>query len=102
MIAVLADQYVREQRGRRQAASDQPFRCGGLHHLVAGPAGVFRTRGAQDAKLRRDPIQHLADALANQMESTAAAAADPAVHIEQNVFSWQMIGQRTTSRRLLE
>ncbi len=32
------------------------------------------------------------------MKSTATAAADPVLHVEQNVFAWQT-GQRTTSRR---
>ncbi len=86
MIAVFADQHVREQRRRRKTASDQSLWRAGLHHLVAGAAGVFRTGRTQDAKLRRDPIQHLADALADQMESTATAAADPVLYVKQNVF----------------
>jgi hypothetical protein len=99
MIAVFADQHVREQRRRRQTASDQSLGRAGLHHLAAGAAGVFRAGGAHDTKLRWDPIQHLADALTNQMESAATAATDPVLYVEQNVFAWQMIGQRPASRR---
>ncbi|MGY4303362.1 hypothetical protein ACVIJ6_000605 [Bradyrhizobium sp. USDA 4369] len=58
-----------------------------------------RSGSAHDAKLRRDPIQHLADALADQMESSATAATNPVLHVRQDVFAWQMIGQRTISRR---
>jgi hypothetical protein len=99
VIAVFADQHVREQRGRRQTASDQPLRRAGLHNLVTDSAGVFGPGRAHDAKLSWYPIQHLADALTDQMESTATAAADPVLYVKQNVFAWQMIGQLTTSRR---
>jgi hypothetical protein len=77
VIAVFADQHVREQRRRRQTASDRSLWRAGLHHLVAGAEGVFWTSRTQDAKLRRAPIEHIADALTNQMESAATAAADP-------------------------
>ncbi len=32
------------------------------------------------------------------MKSAPTATADSVFHVEQNVFAWQMIGQRTTSR----
>ena len=98
MIAVFADQHVREQRRRCQATGYHPFRRGRLHHLVAGPTGVFRTSGADDTKLSRHPVQHLADALADQVKSAAAAAANLTFDIEPNVFTRQMIRQSSASR----
>ena len=102
VIAVLADQYVREQRQCCQATIDKPFRRAGVGDRVAGSAGVFRTRGTHYVKLRRHPVEHLADALA-KMKSTATIAAEPAVDVEQNVLSWQVIRRRSASwlRRLV-
>ena len=51
-----------------------------------------------DAELRRNPVQHLAHALANGMKCATATAADLTINVEQNVFARQMIGQRPTHR----
>lgn len=60
----------------------------------AGATGVFWASNAHDAKLRRNPVQHLADALANGVERAPAARAYLAIDIEPDILAWQMIGQR--------
>ena len=98
MIAIFADQHLGEQRRRRQAAGDRPLCSRRLRHRLAGPAGVFGTDGADDAQLSRNPIQHLAHALSDDMQRAAAAAADHALNVEADVFARQMAGQRLATR----
>ena len=98
VIAIFADQHLGKQRRRRQAAGDRPLCSRRLRHRLAGPAGVFGTGGADYAKLSRNPIQHLAHALADDMQRAAAAAADRALNVEADLFARQMIGQRLATR----
>jgi hypothetical protein len=63
-----------------------------LHDLVADTASVFRAGDAYHTKLRRHPVQHLADAFAEGMERTTTTAADITGDCEQNVLARQMIG----------
>jgi hypothetical protein len=99
VIAIFADQHLGEQRRRRQAAGDRPLGSRRLRHRLAGPTGVFGTGGADDAKLSRNPIQHLAHALSDDMQRAAAAAADRALNVEPDLFARQMVGQRFATRR---
>jgi hypothetical protein len=92
MIAILGDQDVRDQAGRRHSLGDRPFRCRCLVDRSAGPAAVLWPPDSNDLELRRYPIQHLTDALADRMERTAAAGAGP-VRLENELFARQMIGQ---------
>ena len=94
VVAILGDQHLREQRRRRHAAGNWTFRSRRLGDRPAGATGVLRTGDSQDAKLRRNPIQHLAHALADGMEPGPAASARQAVDIEPDVLARQMIGQR--------
>ncbi len=94
VIAVFGDQHLRKQRRRRHAAGDWTFRSRRLGDRPAGATSVFWTGDAQDAKLRGSPVQHLAHALADRMERTAAARARLAVDIEPDILARQMIGQR--------
>src|SRR5271166_5169306 len=82
VIAVLGDQHLREQRWRRHAAGDWALRGRRLSDRPAGATSVFWTGDAQDAKLRGNPVQHLAHALADGVERAAAARARLAVDIE--------------------
>ena len=82
VIAVLADQHLGEQRWRREAAGDQPLRRGRLDPRVAGAARVFWAGNAHDTKLRRNPVQHLADTLADRMQSATTARASVAFDVE--------------------
>ena len=94
VIAILGDQHLREQRRRRHAAGNWTFRGRRLGDRAASATGVLWTGDAQDAKRRRNPIQHLAHAFADGMERAAAASARLAVDIEPDVLARQMIGQR--------
>jgi len=93
VIAIFADQHLGKQRRRRQAAGNHPLRSRRLHHCLASSAGVFGTRGADYAQLRWNPVQHLAYALADDMQRTAAAGAGFIVDIEPHILARQMIGQ---------
>lgn len=101
VIAIFGDQHLREQPRRRQSASDRPLRCRRLGDRAAGAAGAFRTQNALDAKLRWNPIQHLAHALADRMQRAAAICASLAVDVEADILAGQMIGQRLASGRRL-
>ena len=98
VIAIFADQDLGKQRRRRQAAGDWPLCSRRLRHRLASPAGVFGTGGADYAQLRRNPIQHLAHALADDMQRAAAAAADHALNIKADLFARQMARQRFATR----
>lgn len=52
VIAIFGDQHLRQQRRRRRAGSDWPFRRRRLDDRRAGAASVFRARDPHDAKLR--------------------------------------------------
>jgi hypothetical protein len=47
-----------------------------LRDLIAAAASIFRTGDAYHTKLRRHPVQHLADAFADGMERTTTTAAE--------------------------
>ena len=98
VITIFADQDLGKQRPRRQAAGDRPLESRRLHYRCADPAGVFGTGGADYAQLRRNPIQHLAHALANDAQRAAAAAAGHAFNIEADILALQMIGQWFATR----
>jgi hypothetical protein len=98
VIAVFADQHLRQQRWRRQATGDHPLGSWRLYHSLTAPAGIFGTRCTDHAQLRRNPVQHLAHAFPNHMQRTAAAGADHVVDIEPHIVTWQMIGQRLAMR----
>src|SRR3546814_12671762 len=83
MIAIFADQHMREKRRGRQPASDHPFGRGCLYHRLAVAAGIFGTADPDHPQGRRYPVEHLAHALADRMESTAAAGAVIPFNIEQ-------------------
>jgi site-specific recombinase len=101
VIAIFGDQHLREHCRRRQTAGDRPLRRRHLGDRAAGAAGVFWTQDAHDAKLRRNPIQHLADALADRMERAAATRASLPVDIETDILARQMLGQGLASGRRL-
>jgi hypothetical protein len=51
------------------------------------------------AQLRRNPIQHLAHALSDDMQRAAAAGAEHALNLEPDLFARQMAGQWFATRR---
>jgi hypothetical protein len=99
VIAIFADQHLGQQRWCRQAAGDHPLWSWRLHHCLAGPACVFGASGADYAQLRGNPVQHLAHALADDMQRAATAVAGDVADIEPHILARQMIGQRLAMGR---
>jgi hypothetical protein len=93
VIAIFTDQHLCEQGWCGQPACDQSFGRRRLRDLAAAAASVFRAGDAYHTKLRRHPVQHLADAFADGMERTTTTAADITGVGEHNVLTRQMIGQ---------
>ena len=56
VVAIFADQDLGEQRWRRQPTCDRALRRRRLTHRSAGAAAVFGAADANDAELRRHPI----------------------------------------------
>src|ERR1700737_2401141 len=80
---VQLDTKANERRGSRFPISSP---------LLRAIAATYHT------KLRRHPVQHLADAFADRMERTTATAAGITSDGEHNVLARQMIGQRFAFR----
>ena len=95
MIGILRHEHMGDQGVGGQAALDQPGLRRGLGHaLFAGPAGVLRPAGDQDAELGRDHIQTLADVLADPVKLALAAGASGVVEIDDRLDPRQMRRQR--------
>jgi hypothetical protein len=69
-----------------------------LIELASRAPACCGTSGTDDAQLSRNPIQHLAHALSDDMQRAATAAADYALNIEADFFARQMAGRRLASR----
>ena len=98
VIAVFGDQHLGDKARGCQAICDQPLRRRRLHHVFAGAAGVLRTQDTQHPKLRRNPVEHLADALTYGVNRSSAAGTSIAPDIENDGFAGEMIGQRLARR----
>ncbi len=66
---------------------------------AASAAAVLGAADAQDAKLRRHPVEHLARRLADRMQAAAAAGALITAHIEPHILPRQMVGKRQAPGR---
>ena len=94
MIGIFVDQHMGERRFRRQPAHDQMGGCWRLGHPVsAGPAGIFRVHGDDDAKLGGDDVQPLTAVFADLVQDVAAARADEAVRFDDLLNARQRGGQ---------
>src|SRR6266540_4458110 len=93
VIAIFADQDLREQRRRRQATCDRTLRRRRLVHGPTGPAAIFGAANPDDTEPRGHPVQHLADALADAMQCAATARTGVRRSVEHDVFAWEVIGQ---------
>lgn len=79
VVGIFADQHMGDGGLGRQAAHDQMAGCWGLGHPVgAGPAGILRPHGHDDAQLGRDDVQPLAAVFADLVHDTAATGTDQA------------------------
>jgi hypothetical protein len=100
VIAVLADEDVREQPGAWPAALDRQRRHRHLHHALADPAGKRRPDVPNDLEAAGDVIQHLADILADLAHRAAACGAG-AIRGVDDLAARQVLGQRAPTRRPL-
>ena len=66
---------------------------------VASAAAILGAADAHDAKLCRNPVEHLARRLADRMEGTTAARTVIAFHIERHILPRQMIGKHRAPGR---
>lgn len=98
VIGVLGDQHLRQQRRRRQPTGDRPLGGRRLDDRLAGAAGVLGPADADHAKLRRDPVQHRSNALADGMDGAAAVRAATVRDVDQHVFARQVVGKRLALR----
>src|SRR5262245_6614057 len=99
VLAIFADQDLREQGRGCEAACDRTFRRRRLAHCSADAAAVFGAANADDTELRGHPVQHLADALSDLVQRAAAACAGLRADVDPDLFTWQMIRKRLAPRR---
>jgi hypothetical protein len=59
VIAKLGYQHMGQQPRTRIAALNGPRRCGGLHDLLAGTAGILRSDVLDDLPVLRYILEHL-------------------------------------------
>ncbi len=67
VIAIFADQHLRQQRRRCQPPGDRPFRRRRLVDGSASPAAVFGASDTHGPQLRGHMVAHLADRLADHV-----------------------------------
>ena len=99
VIAILADENVREQPGAWPATLDRQRGHRSLHHALADPA---RKRGPDvpdDLEAAGDVVQHLADVLTDLAHRAAAGRAG-AIWGMDDLSARQMFGQRAPAGRL--
>ncbi len=82
VVAVLADQHLGDEPRRRQALGNRAVGSRHLMDRATGAAAVFGAADAQDAKLRRHTVQHLAHALTDQVQAATAARTVMALRID--------------------
>jgi hypothetical protein len=69
VVGIFRDQHLGDGRLGRHPALDQPRRRRRLHHhILAGPAGVFRSAHHEHPELRRHDVEPLGDILADPMQ----------------------------------
>jgi hypothetical protein len=95
MIAVPADQHMREQRFGRQATVDRTIRRGRLHDsLLAGPAAITRPADHSHLEPGRDVIQHLRAVFADGVQRSAATGTGLVVNVHDDLDPRQIRRQR--------
>jgi len=93
VIAIFAHQNMRQQARARHSLGDGALRRSSLVDRPAGAATIFGTSDAQNPQPCWHEVKHLTDALADQMERTAAAGTDALFNIERHIFTGQMVGE---------
>ncbi len=93
VVAVFADDDVRQEACAGQPLRDWPLGCRGLMQLAACAATIFRATNTDDAQAGRNAVQHLADRLADLMDHSAAAGTGRGFDLERHVLALEMIRQ---------
>ncbi|MBU6498763.1 MAG: hypothetical protein KGQ40_09570 [Rhodospirillales bacterium] len=95
VIAVFADQHVRDQRLGGHAAIQGTLRGGRLHHrALAAPAAIFGPADYPDPERGRRVVQHLGTVFADDVAGAAAVRAGLGIDIDHHLDPRQMCGQR--------
>ena len=95
VIAIFADQHLGEQRRRRQAAGDWPFRGRRLRHRARKSRQAYLGRVMRRTRSCAGTQSSISLTLSPMTCSAPPQQAhDHAVNIEADVFARQMVGQR--------
>ncbi len=97
VIAILADQDMREQAGAGSATLDRQDRRRCLMNRLAAPARDFRADMLDDLEVARNVFQHLALVLAHRSDFAAALRAGGRRGV-QDGLARQMVRQRPARR----
>jgi hypothetical protein len=93
VIAVLADQNLCNEVGRRHALGDEALGRSDLVDRAADAAPVFGPTSADDAQRGRHPIEHLAGRLADRMKGATTTGACSGIKIELYLLARQVLGE---------
>jgi hypothetical protein len=89
MIAIFADQDVRQKPGARKAALDRQRRHRALRHALTAPAGERRSDVLDHFEVPGNVIENLGDILAD-LAHLAAAGRAGAARLMHDFAAWQM------------
>jgi hypothetical protein len=96
VIGVFRDEDMGDGRLGGDAAFDEPdWRPRLYHHLLAGPAGLFRPTRHDHAELGGDDIEAFGDMLAHRMQRALAARACFVLDVDDPLDTRQVCGQRS-------
>ena len=90
VIAVFGNQNVGQQSGSGQAFGDRALRGRSLVDRPAGATAKTWSADTDNAQPRRHVVEHLADALADEVERTAAARAGLLLDVDPPVLTFQV------------
>ena len=94
VVRILGNQHLRQRTLGRQAPLDEVRRRGSLDNpLPAGPAGILRAHGDDDAELRRHDVQPLDAILSDAHHPSASAGTVDAVRLDGPLDARQVFGQ---------
>ena len=84
-----------------QSLGDGSFGCRCLVDAAAGPATILRAADTQDPEAGRHEVEHLTDALTNDMERATALRATVRSDINGHFFARQMFWKSALAQRRL-
>ncbi len=101
VVAIFGDQYLCEQRRRRQSTCDRTLRRGCLVDRAAGTTTIFRAADAHDTELSRHPVEHLANTFTDGMQHATTAWTGSCIDIDKHLLARQMFGQHFAPRAFI-